>query len=126
MFSGGGVFELDGVGGELGVAGEEEVGGVFAVDGFHLGFEGFSGEVEFGGDAGGAELLRELEVEGPGGVGLGDEVDEAPASGFGEFNALGFEGDEEAFEAGTEADAGGGFAAEGFDEVVVAPPPTYR
>ena len=55
-----------------------------------------------------------------GGVAVGDEPDERLAV-VGERDALGFEGEQQAFEAAAESDAGGRSAAELFDEVVVPP-----
>lgn len=118
--AGGGVFEDGGVGGEFCVADQDDLVGFFAVGLFHLGLEGASGEVEVGGDSGGAELVGEVKDGGSGGVGLGDEED-GEGSGGGEGDGLCLEGDEEAFEAGAEADAGAGLAAEGFHQVVVSP-----
>jgi hypothetical protein len=119
LFAVGEVFQDDGVGLELGVAEDEGVGGAFAVGDFELGFEGAGGEVHVGGDVVVAQFAEELELCGAGGVAVGDEPEEG-AGGAGELGSLRFEGDEETFEAGAEADAGGGSAAEVFDEVVVA------
>ena len=70
-------------------------------------------------NAGRAKLEQQLPVGIAGGVAMGDEPDEF-AVGLRKLHALAFEGEQQAFEAAAEADAGRRAAAERFDEVVVA------
>ncbi len=122
LFAGGEIFQEEGVVLQFGVAGDEAEVGVLAVGELELGLDGSAGEVHVGNKAGLAKSLHELEIGLAGGGAVGDEPEKGLGAA-GQFDLLGFEGQQQAFDAGAEADAGRRAAAELFDEVVVASPP---
>src|SRR5256885_17117850 len=113
------VFQCNGLILQLGIAEDEAVRGGFAVAEFELRFDGAIAEVHVGGDVVGAELVEQFPLRFSCGFAVINQIEEG-FGGFGKRRALRFECDEESFEAGAEADAGGWAAAEVFDEVVIA------